>query len=496
MLNIKKLQNIMRQDAGVNGDAQRMEQIAWILFLKLYDYYERKWKAKGKMNNKEYRSIIPEHLRWESWAVGEKAPSGDDLLNFIDTKLFPTLKALPITETTPKNQSIVQKVFSDLNNYMKNGYLLRELINEIESSLVIHNRQDFKELCRVYESFLKILQSAGNAGEFYTPRAVTEFMVEMLSPKLGESVADLACGTGGFLISAAHFLEKQVNLVEDREVFKTSFYGVEKKSLPFLLCATNLLINGIENPNLKHGNAFEFSNFEDLDINAKKYPKFDLILMNPPYGGNELSNDIKKFPTEYRSSETADLFMALIMHRLSYKGRCAVVLPDGFLFGTDNAKINLKRKLLNDFELYLILRLPKSVFAPYTSIPTNLLFFRSDPSGTDKTAFYRLDMPEGIKSFGKTKQMSLEHFEPFLQWWQSGKEVLQDESGNFKAKSYTKEELESRNYNFDLCGYVSEEEEILEPLELMEQIKTERDKLNATLDSIMKQISTIIKENE
>ena len=381
---------------------------------------------------------------------------------------------------------------------MKDGYLLREVINEIESSLKIHNRQDFKELCKVYESFLKTLQSAGSAGEFYTPRAVTEFMVEMLSPKLGESVADLACGTGGFLISAAHFLEKQVSLTSERKVFETSFYGVEKKSLPFLLCATNLLINGIENPNLKHGNAFEFSNFEDFDINLTKYPKFDIILMNPPYGGNERNDDIKHFPQEYKSSETADLFMALILHRLSFKGKAAVVLPDGFLFGADNAKINLKRKLLSDFNLYLSCVCLKAFFRPYTSIPTNLLFFNADPQGTQHTHFYRLDMPEGIKSFGKTKAnvTLLEHFEPFLKWWQSDRHSLQDESGNFKAKSYTKEELESRNYNFDLCGYVSEEEEILEPLELMEQIKTERDKLNATLDSIMKQISTIIKENE
>ncbi|EAH5886783.1 N-6 DNA methylase [Campylobacter upsaliensis] len=495
MLNIKKLQNIMRQDAGVNGDAQRMEQIAWILFLKLYDYYEKEWTALNEMNGTEYHSIIPEHLRWESWAIGQKSPTGEPLLTFINNELFPTLKALNITESTPLNQFIVRKVFEDLNNYMKDGYLLREVIDEIESSLKIHNRQDFKELCKVYESFLQILKNQKNSGEFYTPRAITEFMVEMLSPKLGESVADLACGTGGFLISAAHFLEKQVSLTSERKVFETSFYGVEKKSLPFLLCATNLLINGIENPNLKHGNAFDFSNFEDFDINLTKFPKFDIILMNPPYGGNERGNDIKHFPQEYKSSETADLFMALILHRLSFKGKAAVVLPDGFLFGADNAKINLKRKLLSDFNLYLILRLPKSVFAPI-SIPTNLLFFNADKGGTEKTHFYRLDMPDGIKSFGKTKQMSLEHFEPFLQWWQSGKEVLQDESGNFKAKSYTKEELEARNYNFDLCRYVSEEEEILEPLELMEQIKTERDKLNATLDSIMKQISTIIKENE
>lgn len=495
MLNIKKLQNIMRNDAGVNGDAQRMEQIAWILFLKLYDYYEKEWIAENEMGGMEYHSIIPEHLRWESWAVGQKSPTGEPLLTFINNELFPQLKALNITESTPLHQSIVRKVFEDLNNYMKDGYLLREVINEIEFSLVIKNRQDFQELCKVYESFLKTLQSAGNAGEFYTPRAVTEFMVEMLSPKLGESVSDLACGTGGFLIQAAHFLEKQVSLTSDRKVFETSFYGCEKKSLPFLLCATNLLINGIENPNLKHGNAFDFSKFEDFDLNLTKYPKFDIILMNPPYGGNERSDEIKNFPQEYRSSETADLFMALILHRLSFKGRGAVVLPDGFLFGADNAKINLKRKLLNDFNLYLILRLPKSVFAPYTSIPTNLLFFNADKGGTEQTYFYRLDMPEGIKSFGKTKQMQKEHFAPFLEWWQGGKPEIA-EGGGYKARAYSRSELESRGYNFDLCGFMSEEEEILEPFALMESIKSERERLNRTLDSIMAQISTIIQQNK
>lgn len=493
MLNINAVRNIMRQDAGVNGDAQRIEQIAWILFLKLYDHYENEWEVEALETGQDYSSIIPENLRWKTWAL-DKEKGGQEFIDFINNELFPTLKNLDVNQYTTLNKIIVPKVFRDLNNYMKDGNLLRLVINEIEESLVIDGSKDLQELSRIYETFIGQLQNEKSAGEFYTPRAITKFVVEFLRPKAGESIADLACGTGGFIAAAAEFLLDNRLTNEEREKIQNSFYGCEKKSLPYLLCATNFFIKCLENPNLQHESAFDFEGGSWEDLSDAK--KFDFILMNPPYGGKEKKEVFEKFPAQYKSSETADLFMALILHRLSYKGKAAVVLPDGFLFGADNAKINLKRKLLSDFNLYLILRLPKSVFAPYTSIPTNLLFFNADPQGTQHTHFYRLDMPENIKSFGKTKQMSLEHFEPFLQWWQGGKEALQDESGNFKAKSYTKEELESRNYNFDLCGYVSEEEEILDPLELMEQIKTERDKLNATLDSIMKQISTIIKENE
>ncbi|TLE16176.1 SAM-dependent DNA methyltransferase [Helicobacter apodemus] len=496
MLNIKKIQDTMRNDAGVNGDAQTMEQIAWILFLKLYDYYESEWCADKEMQGESYTSIIPQELRWGAWAGGskekrEKAPSGEILLGFVNNQLFPTLKNLNITESTPLNQAIVRKVFSDLNNYMKDGYLLRDVINEIDTSIIIHNKKDFKELCKIYEGFLKTLQSAGNAGEFYTPRAVTDFIIKLLNPSIGDKVADLACGTGGFLISAYHHLDSQCDNVEKRKILESSFYGIEKKSLPYLLCATNFLINGIENPNLTHGNAFEFSNFEELAFKEK----FDCIVMNPPYGGSEKTNDIKNFPQEFKSSETADLFMALIMQRLSNKGKAAVVLPDGFLFGTDNAKINLKKRLLEEFNLHLIVRLPASVFAPYTGITTNILFFDKSPQGTKHTWFYRLDMPEGIKSFGKTKAMKLEHFAPFEQW-DKNKIAIEEAQGNFKAQVYSKKELEARNYNFDLCGFVSEEEEILEPFALIEQIKSERERLNTTLNSLMSQISDIIKESE
>lgn len=492
MFNIKKIQDIMRNDAGVNGDAQRIEQIVWILFLKLYDEYEKKWKLESQMKFESYMSIIPADLSWDFWAKDDKdgeAMTGDELLDFVNTELFPSLKSLNITNETPFHQAIVKKAFEDTNNYMKDGILLRQVINEIDLIELKHSRDDQSNLSTTYETFLKALQSAGNAGEFYTPRAVTEFVMHILKPSLGNKIADLACGTGGFLISAYHYLESQCTTADDRDTLNNAFYGVEKKSLPFILCATGFLINGLENPNLEHKSALEIP-FNDLD----DLPKFDIIAMNPPYGGSEQKQIQDHFPKSYRSSETADLFMAIITERLSQSGRAAVVLPDGFLFGNDTAKINLKRRLLEEFNLCLIVRLPAGVFAPYTSITTNLLFFNKSPLGTKQTWFYRLDMPDGIKSFGKTKAMKLEHFAPFFEW-NKNRIAIEEANGNFKAQVYSKEELEAKNYNFDLCGFVSEEEEILEPFELIEQIKSERERLNTTLNSLMNQISDIIKDN-
>lgn len=497
ILNIKALQDIMRNDAGVNGDAQRMEQIIWILFLKIYDIYEKRWKTNFILAGEHYESIIPKHLSWDTWAKSKneqgqaikEALSGDELLDFVNNELFPTFKNLPITKDSPLNQKIIKYAFEDTNNFMKNGILLRQVINIIDD-LEIKSKEDKKELSLIYETFLKTLQSAGNAGEFYTPRAVTDFIIEMLEPKICDKIADLACGTGGFLTSAYHFLESQIKTAQDVEKASSYFYGIEKKQLPFILATTGFLINGIENPNLDHANALEmpFESLSDLE-------SFDIIAMNPPYGGAETSQIQNNFPSEYKSSETADLFMAVILERLKEGGKAAVVLPDGFLFGNNSAKINLKKRLLNEFNLELILRLPKSVFAPYTSITTNILFFNKDKNGTKQTYFYRLDMPENIKSFGKTKSMKSEHFKPFREWNLSRAEIA-DEKGNFKAKAYSKSELESREYNFDLCGFVSEEEEILEPFELIKQIKEQRQNLNTTLDSIMQKIQQIIKENE
>ena len=479
---VKRLQDIMRNDAGINGDAQRIEQMTWLLFLKVYDAKEGIWE----IDDDNYQSIIPEKFRWRNWAVDDKSGSaltGDALLNFVNTELFPHLKNIEVDETTPMSKLVVKATFEDSYNYMKDGVLLRQVINVIDEIdfTEYEERHAFNE---IYEQILKDLQSAGNAGEFYTPRAVTDFMVKMINPQLGEQIADFACGTGGFLTSALKHLSPQVQTVKDKNIYCNCVYGIEKKALPYLLCATNLLLHDIDQPKVIHGNSLE-KNVRDYTDDEK----FDIILMNPPYGGNEKDIVKQNFPTALRSSETADLFMSVIMYRLKQNGRVAIVLPDGFLFGTDNAKTAIKEKLLSGFNLHTIIRLPHSVFAPYTSITTNLLFFdKTKP--TEKVWFYRMDMPEGYKNFSKTKPIRLEHFEPVIEWWNNRQAI--EEDGFDKAKCYTIEEIKASNYNLDLCGYPHIEEEILEPDVLISQYQEKRASLNANIDSILSQITAIL----
>lgn len=479
---VKRLQDIMRQDAGINGDAQRIEQMAWLLFLKIYDAKEEAWE----FYDDSFKSVIPENLRWKAWAKDEKdglALTGDALLFFVNNELFPQLKNLALTEGANMSQGIVRSAFEDNNNYMKNGILLRQVINVI-NDLDFTGYAERHAFGEIYETILKSLQSAGNAGEFYTPRAVTDFMAEMVAPKLGEKIADFACGTGGFLTSAIKLLEKQIKQTGERVILNNSIYGIEKKALPHLLCATNMFLHDIDNPQIFHANALE-KDVRDYDGEDQ----FDVILMNPPYGGTELDAVKGNFPREMQSSETADLFLALIMHRLKLNGRAAVIIPDGFLFGNDNAKIAIKQKLLTEFNLHTVVRLPKSVFAPYTSINTNLLFF--DNTGpTEKTWFYRLDMPEGYKNFSKTKPMLPSHFEPAREWWANRREIV--ENGFDKAKCYSAEELVSRNYNLDLCGYPHEEEEILPPMELVARYRQKRASLNGEIDRILGEIVELL----
>ncbi|MFI3238932.1 MAG: class I SAM-dependent DNA methyltransferase [Lachnospiraceae bacterium] len=480
---VKRLQDIMRNDAGINGDAQRIEQMVWILFLKVYDAKEEVWE----FYNDNYVSIIPEALKWRNWAVDNKdgkALTGESLLKFVNTELFPQLKSIEIGENTPMSQIIVRTAFEDNNNYMKDGILLRQVVNVIDE-INFEDYTDRHAFGDIYETILKDLQNAGKSGEFYTPRAVTDFMVEMIAPKLGESIADFACGTGGFLTSALKVLDKQVGTSsENRETYSNSIYGIEKKALPFLLCATNMLLHDIDNPKIIHGNALEnrVQDYKDKD-------KFDVIIMNPPYGGNEKDGVKQNFPADLRSSETADLFMSVIMYRLKRDGRCAIILPDGFLFGTDNAKVSIKQKLLTEFNLHTVIRMPHSVFAPYTSITTNILFFDNKTS-TNETWFYRLDMPDGYKNFSKTKPMKLEHFAPAMEWWKNREAINID--GFDKAKSYTADEIAARNYNIDLCGFPHEEEEILPPDELIHHYQEKRASLNADIDRILNQITGIL----
>ena len=479
---VKRIRDIMRNDAGINGDAQRIEQMAWMLFLKVYDTKESDWE----FDDDGYTSIIPDNCRWSNWAVDDKsgnAMTGDTLLNFVNNTLFPTLKNLDVNKETPIKKSIVKTTFEDANNYMKDGVLLRQIINIIDE-LDLGDYEESHAFGVIYETILKELQSAGSSGEYYTPRAVTDFMAKMIKPQIGETVADFACGTGGFLTSWLNELLPLVETTEDQEKFDNSIYGIEKKQFPYMLCITNMLLHGIDVPKIYHDNSL----LRDV-LDYTEDDQFEVILMNPPYGGNE-KNEVKNhFPSDLASSETADLFMSVIMYRLKKNGRAAVILPDGFLFGTDNAKMSIKKKLFSEFNLHTVIRMPHSVFAPYTSITTNILFFdRTKP--TEETWFYRLDMPDGYKNFSKTKPMEVKHFAPAIEWWDNREEITVD--GFDKAKKYTVQEIAEKNYNIDLCGYPHEEEEILPPKELIQQYQEKRASLNADIDRILGQITDIL----
>ncbi|MBR0090122.1 MAG: SAM-dependent DNA methyltransferase [Lachnospiraceae bacterium] len=484
---VKRLRDIMRNDAGINGDAQRLEQIAWMLFLKVYDTKEQDWE----MAEDDYASIIPEKCRWANWAHDDrsgKAMTGDALLDFVNNTLFPMLKRLPVDANTPIKKAIVQTTFADANNYMKDGVLLRQVINVIDE-LQLGDYEESHAFGEIYETILKELQSAGSAGEFYTPRAVTDFMAGRIKPQIGEHMADFACGTGGFITSWLKELKPQVKTTKDATAYSSSVYGIEKKQFPYMLCITNMLLHDLDVPQVFHDNTL----LKDV-LDYTEDDQVDVILMNPPYGGSEKADVKNHFPADLASSETADLFMSVIMYRLKKDGRAAVILPDGFLFGADNAKINIKKKLLSEFNLHTVIRMPGSVFSPYTSITTNILFF--DNTGKTKdTWFYRLDMPEGYKHFSKTKPMKVEHFDPVVKWWDKRKEIIEDDYPKARKFSY-KELTEDLGYNLDQCGFPHEEEEILDPMDLINRYQQERAALNAEIDEVLAQITEILNRKD
>lgn len=483
---IKRIRDIMRMDAGINGDAQRIEQMVWMLFLKVYDAKEDDWE----LNEDNYESIIPEDLRWRNWAKADSnghAMTGDKLLNFVNNTLFPVLKGndvkegdtilyegIKVTPATPIKKAIVKSTFEDANNYMKDGVYLRQVIDVIDE-IEFDDVKESHAFGFVYEEILRELQSAGSSGEFYTPRAVTEFMALMIKPKLGEKMADFACGTGGFITSWLGQLSKQVTDTSAQKQLDDSIYGIEKKPFPYLLCVTNMLLHDIEVPNIYHMNSLKHNLLDYTDAD-----KFDVILMNPPYGGHEDKSIQGFFPDDLASSETADLFMSVILYRLKKNGRAAVVVPDGFLFGLDNAKVNIKKKLIGEFNLHTVVRLPGSVFSPYTSITTNLLFF-DNTKPTTETWFYRVDIPSDRKHFSKTKPMELKHFDDCIAWW-NNREVIPD-GEYFKAQKFTADYLlNEQGCNIDLCGYPHEEEEVLAPADLIQKYEEKRASLNAEID--------------
>ncbi|HLP92298.1 MAG TPA: class I SAM-dependent DNA methyltransferase [Nostocaceae cyanobacterium] len=426
---VKTIQDIMRKDAGVDGDAQRINQLVWMIFLKVFDAREEEYE----LLEDDYKSPIPEALRWRNWATNQDL-TGDGLLDFVDNALFKTLKDLKFKTGDARGQ-MIGKVFEDTYNYMKNGTLIRQVINKL-NEIDFNKREHKKQFSEIYEKILKDLQSAGNAGEYYTPRGVTKFVVDRIKPQLGEVILDPACGTGGFLAAAIEYIQHNFKSNDVPTIIQRTIRGTEKKPLPFNLCVTNLILHDIDVPMVEHDNTLarplrDYSPQERVDI----------IITNPPFGGMEEDGIEDNFPANFRTRETADLFLILIMRLLKDGGRGAIVLPDGTLFG-EGVKTRIKEKLLQDCNLHTIVRLPNGVFSPYTSIKTNLLFFiKGEP--TENIWYYEHPYPPGYKSYSKTKPIRFEEFAPEQEWWDNRIE-------NEFAWQVSIEDLRANNYNLDI----------------------------------------------
>lgn len=470
---VKSVQDIMRQDAGVDGDAQRISQLVWMIFLKVFDAKEEEWE----LEYDDYESVIPEELRWSNWAADDEGITGDELLDFINNKLFKELKEMELGIDSDPKAFLVKAVFEDSYNYMKSGALIRQVINKL-NEIDFTASEDRHLFNDIYENILKDLQSAGNSGEFYTPRPVTQFIIDMLNPQLGEKVADFACGTGGFLTCAIEHLKKQQKSVEDIKVLGKTIIGIEKKPLPHLLATTNLILHDIDVPNIAHDNSLT-KNVRDL----KESDYVDVIAMNPPFGGVEEDSVLTNFPNAFQTKETADLFMTVMMYRLSENGRAGVVLPDGFLFG-EGVKTKIKEKLLSEFNLHTIVRMPNGVFAPYTGINTNLLFFdKGEP--TKEVWFFEHPLPKGYKNYTKTKPIKLEEFDLEKKWWNNREE-------NEYAWKVSVEDIKARNYNLDFKNPNKEEEDLGDPKMLLEKYNEAKAEVSKLQESLIEELRKIL----
>ena len=432
---IKSARDIMRKDKGLSTDLDRLPLLTWVMFLKFLDDMEQIEESKAKMSGQRYRPAIEAPYRWRDWAAKEDGITGPELLAFINQDettlpggkrgpgLLAYLRRLQGGDGSARRRRVIATVFKDITCRMLSGYLLRDVINKVTGIHFLVKEEVFT-LGHLYESMLREMRdAAGDSGEFYTPRPVVKFMLEVVNPRLGEVVLDPACGTGGFLVEAYQHLEKQCKTVGDRKTLQDkSLRGGEAKPLPYLLCQMNLLLHGLEAPDIDPENSLRFKLTELGDKD-----RVDVILTNPPFGGEEETGIRGNFPSDTRTSETALLFLQMIMRRLRRPGpksdkggRAAVVVPNGTLFG-DGVCARVKEQLLTEFNLHTIVRLPNGVFSPYTSIPTNLLFFdRTGP--TKQVWYYEHPLPEGRKNYSKTKPLQYEEFRPCLEWWAKRKE--------------------------------------------------------------------------
>lgn len=485
---IKSIQDIMRKDAGVDGDAQRLGQMSWLLFLKIFDAQEEELE----FEQTNYQCPLPEQFLWRNWAADNEGITGDELLEFVNDQLFPDLKNLTAPINLNPRGYVVKEAFSDAFNYMKNGTLLRQVINKL-------NEIDFTDSAErhlfgdLYEQILKDLQSAGNAGEFYTPRAVTRFMVNRIDPKLGESIMDPACGTGGFLACSFdhvndNYVKTAANQAEAHQTLQKQIHGVEKKQLPHLLCTTNMLLHGIEVPvQVKHGNTLE-KPLSSWDA------ELDLIVTNPPFGGTEEDGIEKNFPSDTRTRETADLFLQLIIEVLKDGGRAAVVLPDGTLFG-EGVKTKIKKLLTEECNLHTIVRLPNGVFAPYTSIKTNILFFTKGKP-TEKVWYYEHPYPAGVKNYNKTKPMKFEEFQAEIDWWGNEADGFASRVENEQAWQVSIDDIIARNFNLDIKNPHVGEVISHDPEELLSDYAKQQDDIQALRDQLKSILSAALSDKE
>ena len=472
---IKNIQDIMRKDAGVDGDAQRLSQLVWMLFLKIFDDQEKE----RELINPKYKSPLPEELRWRNWAADPEGMTGDGLLEFVNNKLFKRLKDLSFDESEDPRAFIVREVFADSYNYMKSGTLIRQVINKI-NEIDFNKADDRHAFNDLYEHLLKELQSAGNAGEYYTPRPLTRFVVEMVSPQLGEKVLDPACGTGGFLIDALEYIRQhEVKTMADEKKLQGQIHGVELKSLPYLLATTNMILHGVDTPkNLRHGDM--------LSQPLREYgPKdrVDVIVANPPFGADVKDGVEKNFPAEFRTRETADLFLVLFIHLLKPNGRAGIVLPDGSLFG-EGVKTAIKRKLLEECNVHTIVRLPQGVFNPYAGVNTNLIFFtKGEP--TKEIWYYQLPLPESVKQYTKNRGITHEEFDlarRSLGVGGAGPKVRKENKNMWKGSI---QQIQERNYNLDFKNPNGKSATVHKsPKELVGEIEKKEERITGILSDI------------
>jgi type I restriction enzyme M protein len=466
---VKSTRNIMRQDTGTGSDELRILQLGWMLFLKIFSDKDKELE----LLQDDYTSPIPEDLHWDEWAGDDEGMTGDELLKFVDQKLFPELANIDLS-TGNKRALLVHEVFANNYNYMKSGIHLRQVINKL-NEIDFNNSKEKQVFGQIYETFLSELQSAGTLGEFYTPRAITELLTELTDPKIKEKVLDPACGTGGFLTAALEHLKTKAGTVADRDALQHNVQGWEYKPLPYLLCNTNLILHDINLPNIR----FDDSLAKPLTEYREK-DRVNVILTNPPFGGVVSNNNENNFPKTFRTKESADLFLILMIHLLKAGGRAAIILPDGSLTG-DGVKERIRKKLLEDCNLHTIIRLPNSVFQPYASVATNLLFFTKGEK-TNKVWYWEHKLPENYKSYSKTKPIQLVEFDSLKKWWNKRAENEQAWQVDIKT-------IKENAYNLDIKNpHQPEEEKQYSSGELLDLLQQSFAKSDELLKQLRKEV--------